>query len=796
MDRMNERALRVLEFDKITAALAEHADSAPGREECLRLIPLDDRGEILRLQGFTADAVTRYLKRSDVSFSAVFRGEELLNALRIGQSLDAAALLRTALFLRGVGRIRSYGTGEEAPEDTLTPYFEALVPMREISDEISRCILSESEIADDATPELKQIRRRIAAAGEQIRRDLNRMASGSYRQYLQDAVITMRGDRYCLPVRVECRSQVNGIVHDASATGQTLFIEPESIVALNNTLREEHIKEQEEIERLLALLSARLASQADDLEFDLETARFLDMTFAKAKYALDIGGMVPQFNERQAFILRKARHPLIPAERVVPIDIYLGDAFDQLVITGPNTGGKTVTLKTVGLLALMGQAGLAIPAGDRSELAVFTEIFADIGDEQSIEQSLSTFSGHMKNVVEILDRADEKSLCLFDELGAGTDPTEGAALAVAILRRLHGQGIRTMATTHYSECKIYAMTTDGVMNAACEFDVESLRPTYRLLIGVPGSSNAFAIAGKLGLPAEVIEAAGKQVDEGSRSFDRLLSDLQESRRKADEEKARLETLRVEAADKEKKLLAREKKLEETKEKRIREAEREAKEILKEAKRVADETIREMNREGASVRELEQARTRVGRELNTRNKRLSEREAAEKPAHPAVDPGKLHVGDLVRIVSMGLTGTVSTLPDKKGELTVTCGIMKSRVNVRDLAYAKEESDGKKAIRSLYSRGEKKREVDLSRGMNISTECLLLGMTADEAIAALDRYLDEAYMAHMKTARIVHGKGTGVLRRAVREHLEAVPYVKDYKAGEYGEGDEGVTIVTLM
>ena len=449
---MNERALRVLEFDKITAALAEHADSAPGREECLRLIPLDDRGEILRLQGFTADAVTRYLKRSDVSFSAVFRGEELLNALRIGQSLDAAALLRTALFLRGVGRIRSYGTGEEAPEDTLTPYFEALVPMREISDEISRCILSESEIADDATPELKQILRRIAAAGEQIRRDLNRMASGSYRQYLQDAVITMRGDRYCLPVRVECRSQVNGIVHDASATGQTLFIEPESIVALNNTLREEHIKEQEEIERLLALLSARLASQADDLEFDLETARFLDMTFAKAKYALDIGGMVPQFNERQAFILRKARHPLIPAERVVPIDIYLGDAFDQLVITGPNTGGKTVTLKTVGLLALMGQAGLAIPAGDRSELAVFTEIFADIGDEQSIEQSLSTFSGHMKNVVEILDRADEKSLCLFDELGAGTDPTEGAALAVAILRRLHGQGIRTMATTHYSEC--------------------------------------------------------------------------------------------------------------------------------------------------------------------------------------------------------------------------------------------------------------------------------------------------------------------------------------------------------
>ena len=793
---MNERALRVLEFDKITTALAEHADSASGREECLRLIPLDDRGEILRLQGFTADAVTRYLKRSDVSFSAVFRGEELLNALRIGQSLDAAALLRTALFLRGVGRIRSYGTGEEAPEDSLTPYFEALVPMREISDEISRCILSESEIADDATPELKQIRRRIAAAGEQIRRDLNRMASGSYRQYLQDAVITMRGDRYCLPVRVECRSQVNGIVHDASATGQTLFIEPESIVALNNTLREEHIKEQEEIERLLALLSGRLASQADDLEFDLETARFLDMTFAKAKYALDIGGMVPQFNERQAFILRKARHPLIPADRVVPIDIYLGDAFDQLVITGPNTGGKTVTLKTVGLLALMGQAGLAIPAGDRSELAVFTEIFADIGDEQSIEQSLSTFSGHMKNVVEILDRADEKSLCLFDELGAGTDPTEGAALAVAILRRLHGQGIRTMATTHYSECKIYAMTTDGVMNAACEFDVESLRPTYRLLIGVPGSSNAFAIAGKLGLPAEVIEAAGKQVDEGSRSFDRLLSDLQESRRKADEEKARLETLRVEAADKEKKLLAREKKLEETKEKRIREAEREAKEILKEAKRVADETIREMNREGASVRELEQARTRVGRELNTRNKRLSEREAAEKPAHPAVDPGKLHVGDLVRIVSMGLTGTVSTLPDKKGELTVTCGIMKSRVNVRDLAYAKEESDGKKAIRSLYSRGEKKREVDLSRGMNISTECLLLGMTADEAIAALDRYLDEAYMAHMKTARIVHGKGTGVLRRAVREHLEAVPYVKDYKAGEYGEGDEGVTIVTLM
>ncbi len=783
----------MLEFDRITAALAEHADSAPGRKLCLELLPSADREEILCRQRFTKDAIDRLIKKGDISLAAAFDGSELLSALRVGRSLEAGELLRAALFLQSISRMKSYGEiGDDEEPDSLSPYFEALVPMKELSGEIRRCILSEDEIADDASPELKQARRAIARIGGQIRKELSRMANGNLKQYLQDGVITMRGDRFCLPVRAECKGQVNGIVHDASATRQTLFIEPQAIVSMNNELREERIREQEAIERVLDDLSAKLAAHADDLAFDLETAAFLDLTFAKARYALDTGAMIPHFNERPAFLLRKARHPLIPADSVVPIDVYLGDAFDLLVITGPNTGGKTVTLKTVGLLSLMGQAGLAIPAGDRSELAVFREIFADIGDEQSIEQSLSTFSSHMKHVSAILDEADEDCLCLFDELGAGTDPTEGAALAVAILDSLHQKKIRTLATTHYSECKVYAMTTNGVMNAACEFDVETLRPTYKLLIGVPGSSNAFAIAGKLGLSGDVIEAAKRRVSEDAESFDRLLADLQMSRQKADEEREQLEKTRAEAEALRSDLRKKQDRLDAERDRLLEKAHSEAREVLKEAKQIADETIRTMNRAGVSVRELEQARSRTGEEIAKKNEKLARK--APKETHPKVDPAKLKKGDLVRIVPMGLNGTVSTLPDKKGELFVTCGIMKSKVHVRDLAPAKEESDGKKAIRELY--GREKRQVDLSRGMNISTECHLIGMTVDEAIATLDRYLDEAYMAHLKTARIVHGKGTGALRNAVQEHLKAVPYVRDFKLGEFGEGDAGVTIVSFM
>lgn len=795
---MNDRALRLLEFHRIREILAGYADSAPGREQCLALVPSSDRAEILRSQQFTGDAIARYLKKSEVSFSAAFDAQAVFSALRVGGSLEAGTLLTVARFLREIGRIRSYGESdrEDEADDSLTPYFSALVPLREISDEITRCILSEDEIADDATPELRQIRRAIDRIGAQIRKELSRLTTGSLRSYLQDGVITMRGDRYCLPVRAEYKNQVGGIVHDASATGQTLFIEPASVVELNNELRAEHLKEQEEVERVLALLSGRLAERLDDLSFDMETAVFLDFTFAKAKYALESGAMIPHFNERSAFLLRGARHPLIPKKEVVPIDVYLGDAFDLLVITGPNTGGKTVTLKTVGLLALMGQAGLAIPAGDRSELAVFREIFADIGDEQSIEQSLSTFSSHMTNVVEILSAADGECLCLFDELGAGTDPTEGAALAVAILDDLHRRGIRTMATTHYSECKVYAMTTNGVVNAACEFDVDTLRPTYRLQIGVPGSSNAFAIAGKLGLSAEIIDAARERISENAESFDRLLSDLETSRKRASEQEEAARSARTEADRLRRTIEKQHKKLEEQKEKILEAAEREAQEILARAKQVADETIREMNRSGATVRELEQARSRVGGELSGRKKQLEERAKKPEASHPKVNPARLRVGDLVRVVPMGLTGTVSTLPDKKGDLTVTCGIMKSKVNVSDLAPAKEESDGRKAIRSLYGRDAVKGKVDLSRGMNISTECHLIGLTVDDAISRLDQYLDEAYMAHLKTARIVHGKGTGALRNAVQAHLEQVPYVRDYQDGAYGEGDTGVTVVKFM
>ncbi len=795
---MDQRTLRLLEYDKITQALAEYADSAPGNRMCRDLLPSAEREEILKNQRFTADAIERYLKKSDVSFGSCFDGTQMLGALRIGRSLDPGSLLKAARFLRNVGRIRSYGENdrEDEPADSLTPYFEALVPLREISDAIERSILSEEEIADDASPGLKQARRNIARIGEQIRKELSRLLTGTYRQYLQDGVITMRGDRYCLPVRAEYKAQVGGIVHDASASGQTLFIEPQAVVSYNNDLREEHLKEREEIEKILENLSGMLGARADDLTFDLETTAFLDFTFAKAKYALETGAMIPHFNERRAFLLRSARHPLLKKDSAVANDIYLGDSFDLLVITGPNTGGKTVTLKTVGLLALMGQAGLAIPAGDRSDLCVFRDVFADIGDEQSIEQSLSTFSSHMKNVASILAQATDDCLCLFDELGAGTDPTEGAALAVAILDDLHRKKIRTMATTHYSECKVYAMTNDGVMNAACEFDLETLQPTYRLLIGVPGSSKAFAISQKLGLPNDVIEAARARVSGDAETFDRLLGDLQRSRKKADAERDQIRNARKETDTLREQLQKERDRLDAERAAILDKANREARDILKEAKAVADETIREMNRSGSSVRELEQVRSRIGGEISRKDRKLDTRETAKPiPKKDRVDPARLRKGDLVRIVSMGLTGTVSSLPDKKGELFVTCGIMKSKVRIDDLAVVREEDDGKKAIRSIYQRGEK-REVNLSRGRNISTECKLLGMTVDEAIAVLDRYLDEAYMAHLSSARIVHGKGTGALRSAVQDHLRQVPYVRDYKLGEFGEGDSGVTIVSFI
>ncbi len=795
---MDQRTLRLLEYDKITQALAEYADSAPGNRMCRDLLPSAEREEILKNQRFTADAIERYLKKSDVSFGSCFDGTQMLGALRIGRSLDPGSLLKAARFLRNVGRIRSYGENdrEDEPADSLTPYFEALVPLREISDAIERSILSEEEIADDASPGLKQARRNIARIGEQIRKELSRLLTGTYRQYLQDGVITMRGDRYCLPVRAEYKAQVGGIVHDASASGQTLFIEPQAVVSYNNDLREEHLKEREEIEKILENLSGMLGARADDLTFDLETTAFLDYTFAKAKYALETGAMIPHFNERRAFLLRSARHPLLRKDTAVANDIYLGDSFDLLVITGPNTGGKTVTLKTVGLLALMGQAGLAIPAGDRSDLCVFRDVFADIGDEQSIEQSLSTFSSHMKNVASILAQATDDCLCLFDELGAGTDPTEGAALAVAILDDLHRKKIRTMATTHYSECKVYAMTNDSVMNAACEFDLETLQPTYRLLIGVPGSSKAFAISQKLGLPNNVIEAARARVSGDAETFDRLLGDLQRSRKKADAERDQIRNARKETDTLREQLQKERDRLDAERAAILDKANREARDILKEAKAVADETIREMNRSGSSVRELEQVRSRIGGEISRKDRKLDTRETAKPiPKKDRVDPARLRKGDLVRIVSMGLTGTVSSLPDKKGELFVTCGIMKSKVRIDDLAVVREEDDGKKAIRSIYQRGEK-REVNLSRGRNISTECKLLGMTVDEAIAVLDRYLDEAYMAHLSSARIVHGKGTGALRSAVQDHLRQVPYVRDYKLGEFGEGDSGVTIVSFI
>ncbi len=618
------------------------------------------------------------------------------------------------------------------------------------------------------------------------------MVNGSYRSYLQDAVITMRDNRYCIPVKSEYKGQVPGMVHDQSSTGSTFFIEPAAIVELNNRLKELSIQEKEEIEVILAGLSASVAEHTAKIEEDQRIMTFLDFTFAKASLALEENATRPCFNTQRYINIRKGRHPLLPAKKVVPIDIHLGKDFDQLIVTGPNTGGKTVSLKTIGLFTLMGQAGLHIPALDRSELSVFTEVFADIGDEQSIEQSLSTFSSHMTRIVSILKRSDENSLCLFDELCAGTDPTEGAALAIAILDHLHGRGIRTMATTHYSELKVYALTTSFVENACCEFNVETLSPTYRLLIGIPGKSNAFAISKKLGLPDPVIDAAGKQLSNDDKSFEDLLSDLEQSRVTIEKEQLEIAACREEIEGLKKRLQEKNEKIDNAKEKILRQANEQARDILQEAKDVADETIRIFQKAGpgASLKDLEKSREKIRGKINEKNDKLVIKNKEQKN-NKRPDPEKLKKGDSVKILSMGLKGIVSSLPDHKGNLFVQCGIIRSQVNISDLILIEDELTEKAPAGQRSQTGR----IKMSKSLNISPEINLLGRTVDEALSELDKYLDDAYLAHLPSVRVVHGKGTGALRNAVQNHLKRVKYVKSFRLGEYGEGDAGVTIVTF-
>ena len=795
---MNSKALRVLEYDKIINKLTDHASSEPGKKLCKELLPSTDIKEIRKNQEKTSDAIARIFKKGSINFGDNRDFSGTLKALKIGSSLDMTGLLRLAAFLDNVNRVKSYGRPgrDDEARDSLSESFEMLEPLTFVSAEIRRCIVSEDEMSSEASPALKHIRRGIMLANDRIHEQLNKMINGTLRTYLQDAVVTMRGDRYCIPVKAEYKSQINGLVHDQSSSGSTLFIEPAAVVELNNKLREMALQEQAEIEKILAELSLSVAEHVDTIRYNSEIMTDLDFVFAKASYALEINAITPIFNDHHAFDLKKARHPLIPKDRVVPIDVYAGRDFDMLIITGPNTGGKTVTLKTVGLLTLMGQAGLAIPAGDRSELAVFEEVYADIGDEQSIEQSLSTFSSHMTNTVSILEKADENSLCLFDELGAGTDPTEGAALAISILNELHTRKVRTLATTHYSELKVYALNTKGVKNASCEFDVESLKPTYKLLIGLPGKSNAFAISSKLGLSDRIIEAAKEQISTDDKQFEDLLADLEKSRKIIENERLEIEQYKKEAQELRQQLEQKTDKLDRQRDDILREANEQAREILQEAKDVADETIRVFRKAGpnASMQDLERTRTSLGQKISDKNKAIAKKEKP-KENHPVLKESQLKLGETVRIVSMGLKGTISSKPDKDGNLFVQCGIIKTKANIRDLVLVGDE-DPKAAMKKFYGRNTSGGQMDLSKASNIRTEINLIGKNSDDAIAALDKYLDDAYVSHLNNVRVVHGKGSGILRQAVHNYLKGVPYVKSFKLGEFGEGDAGVTIVTFM
>ena len=792
---MNTKVLTTLEYNKIIDLLTEKADSEPGKKLCRDLVPSTDLSAIRTAQRETKDALARLFRIGSTSFGSNRDLGFSIRSLEIGSSLSMSELLKLASFLDNVSRIKTYGKKEreDLPNDSLDAYFEGLTPMTQLANEINRCILSEEEMADDASPKLKSIRRSKLSTNEKIHSQLTSMVNGAYRTFLQDAVITMRDNRYCIPVKAEYKSQVSGMVHDQSSTGSTFFIEPAAVVNLNNQLKELDLQEQEEIEVILGDLSSQAAVHTSELAADQKIMTTLDFIFAKAKLAMEQNATEPIFNTGHYIQIRKGRHPLLDKKKAVPIDVRLGKDFDLLVITGPNTGGKTVSLKTVGLFTLMGQAGLHIPALDRSELSIFSEVYADIGDEQSIEQSLSTFSSHMTRVVHILQHADADSLCLFDELGAGTDPTEGAALAIAILNYLHDRGIRTMATTHYSELKIYALSTNFVENACCEFDVETLRPTYRLLIGIPGKSNAFAISSKLGLSDEIIHAAKEQISKEDESFEDVIADLEQSRVTIEKEQQEIAEYKERIRTLQEQLQKKNEKIDQAKDKILRDANEKARAILQEAKDVADETIRDFNKAGASadIKELEKKRQKVRDKINEKNGKLALGNTQKKPAdQKTVDPKKLKKGDSVKIISMNLKGIVNTLPDARGNLFVQCGIMRMQTNVNDLVPVKEETITAPALQRTNTG-----KLKMSKSFSVSSEINLLGCTVDEAIAKLDKYLDDAYLAHLPSVRVVHGKGTGALRSAVQSHLKRLKYVKEYRLGEYGEGDAGVTIVTF-
>lgn len=803
---MNSKSLKTLEYTKIIERLAEYASSPLGIEKCQKLEPICDLKEIRRLQKETSDALARLWKKGAVSFSGTRDIRSSLKRLEIGSTLsarellDIASVLTVALRIKPLAKISdNLNTNQREDmeddgaeyEDSLAELFSAIEPLSPLSNELKRCIITEEEIADDASAELSSIRRAIRHTNDKIHNVMNAMVTSStVRTYLQDNVVTMRNGRYCLPVKAEYKSSMPGMVHDQSSTGSTIFIEPMSVVQMNNELSELAIKEQREIEKILADLSNLCAEHVEDITTDFQVLSELDFIFARAALSKALKCTEPEFNTDGIINLKCARHPLLDQTKVVPIDIRLGDNYNLLVVTGPNTGGKTVSLKTVGLLTLMGQSGLHIPADDGSKLAVFNQVYADIGDEQSIEQSLSTFSSHMTNIIKILEEADDKSLVLFDELCAGTDPVEGAALAISILTFLHNLNVKTMTTTHYSELKVFALSTEGVENACCEFNVDTLRPTYRLLIGIPGKSNAFAISLKLGLPNFIVEDAKSRLNDDSKSFEDILTDLEESKITIEREKEEIQTYKAEIAELKEKLEKKTENLDDRRERILREANEEAMAILQDAKSFADETIRKFNKlgKGTSAADLENERHKLrGKMSDTEKKLVLKNKKAPKKVYSAAD---FTLGSAVKVLSLNLNGTVSSLPNAKGDLFVQMGILRSQVNISDLELIDEPVVTGPNLQKTSSG-----KIKMSKGMNVATEINLIGMTTAEAIPALDKYLDDAYLAHLASVRVVHGRGTGALKNAVHSHLKRLKYVKEYRLGSFGEGDTGVTIVTF-
>ena len=786
---MEEKTLKILEYDKILERLSTYATSEAGREYCLRLTPSSNFRHLSLWQKNTTDACTRIrLSGHSVSFRGLKDIPDTLKRIDMGASLSIPELLAVSAVLTVSDRVKRFDAYDEGDEDSLSEMFGMIDPLNDINRNLQRCIIDEETIADDASPGLFSIRKRMQKAESDIHDTMAARLSSS-REYLTDAVITLRDGRYCLPVKAEYKSKVPGIVHDTSSTGLTLFIEPMAVVNLNNELRELAGEELKEIERILSELSSSLMPYTDTIADNIKLLKKLDMIFAKALYSNDIDGTEPKFSRDKSIDFKEARHPLIDKEKAVPVNVRLGSDFGLLIITGPNTGGKTVSLKTVGLLTLMAQSGLHIPAADGSFAGIYKNVFADIGDEQSIEQSLSTFSSHMTNTVHILNEADPDCLCLFDELGSGTDPTEGAALGIAILDFLHNMKVNTMATTHYAELKIYALETPGVENACCEFDVETLKPTYKLLIGVPGRSNAFAISERLGLPQYIIDEARRRIDTENESFETVIRQLNEDRIGAEKAREDADKYRLESEKLRNRLKEREEKLEKNRDKIINEAKQEAQRILKEAKETADSAIRNIN-QLKSVEDYAKAEKERERLRKNLKDTASKGRFGEKGPSQPVSPKKIKVGDMVRVMPMGgVTAEVMSLPDKDNNISVRIGFMQSRVSVRDVEFAGNSN----AQASKPKQPAKKSGSYSPKALTVSHELNLIGMTTDEARPVLEKYLDDAYLAHMDQVRIVHGRGTGALKNMVHERLKKIKYVDSFRLGVFGEGDTGVTIV---